>query len=97
MANASVKNAMIGTILFHAMFIVSPHMGGLIAPNNANVGEYTRIFMVYGIIAVSLSMHIWKSVKAQKEKGSLATLAREDAAQMLKDVFALKEKPEESE
>jgi len=96
MSKATVKNAMIGTILFHAMFIVSPHIGSLIAPENANVGEYTRTFMVYGIIAVSLSMHIWKSRKTEKEKGSLAALEREDAVQRFKDSFNLQEPGEEN-
>jgi len=78
-SRANVKNALLGTIFFQAMFIVSPHIGNLIAPDNANVGEYTRSFMVYGIIAVSLSLHIWKNVKAAKNKVSLDTLEREAA------------------
>ena len=84
MSKANVKHALIGTILFQAMFIVSPHIGTLIAPGNANVGEYTRSFMVYGIIAVSLGLHIWKGLKAAKEKGSLETLERDAAIAEMK-------------
>jgi len=68
---ANVKNAMIGVVLFNAMFIVSPEIGRLIAPNNANVGEYTRSFMVYGIIGLSLGLHVWKANKIAKEQNKL--------------------------
>jgi len=70
-SRASVKNALIGVVLFNAMFIVSPEMGRLIAPQNANVGEYTRSFMVYGIIGVSLGLHVWKVNKAAREQNKL--------------------------
>ena len=70
-SKANVKNAMIGVVLFNAMFIVSPEMGRLIAPNNANVGEYTRSFMVYGIIGLSLGLHVWKANKIAKEQNRL--------------------------
>ena len=62
-AKASVKNALIGLLLFHSMFIVSPGIGRYIA-NDEGVGEYTRSFMVYGVIGLSLGLHIWKTRKA---------------------------------
>ena len=70
-SRANVKNAMIGVVLFNAMFIVSPEIGRLIAPNNANVGEYTRSTMVYGIIGLSLGLHVWKANKIAKEQNKL--------------------------
>ena len=70
-SKANVKNALIGLILFHAMFIVSPAIGRLIAPGNENVGEYTRSSMVYGIIAISLGLHVWKTHQIAKSKTKL--------------------------
>jgi len=62
-AKASVKNALLGLLLFHSMFIVSPGIGRYIT-NDEGVGEYTRSFMVYGVIGLSLGLHIWKTRKA---------------------------------
>jgi len=31
------------------------------------IGEYFRVFVSYGVIAMSLAMHAWKSVKKKKE------------------------------
>jgi len=70
-SKAGVKNALIGVLLFNAMTIVSPGIGKLIAPDNANVEEYVRSFMVYGIIALSLGLHIWKAQVAKRNKDRL--------------------------
>jgi len=70
-SKATVKNAMIGVLLFNAMTIVSPGIGKLIAPNNANVEEYVRSFMVYGIIGLSLGLHVWKGHVAARNKNRL--------------------------
>jgi len=69
-ARASVKNAMVGLILFHAMFIVSPAVG-LFLFNDGNAGEYMRTFMVYGVIGVSLGLYVWKVNKAARDKERL--------------------------
>ena len=69
-AKASVKNAMLGLILFHAMFIVSPAVG-LFLFNDGNAGEYMRTFMVYGVIGVSLGLYVWKANKAARDKERL--------------------------
>jgi len=70
-SRASVKNALIGVILFNAMFIVSPAIGMLVAPDNVNVGEFSRSFMVYGVIGVALGLYVWKGVKAARDKNRL--------------------------
>jgi len=70
-AKASARNAIVGLILFHSMFIVSPGIGRLlpIASENAeNVGEYIRSFMMYSVIGVSLGLHVWKINKAARNK-----------------------------
>jgi len=69
-AKASVKNALIGLLLFHAMFIVSPSIGRYFS-GDEGVGEYTRSFMVYGVIALALGLYIWKDRKAARDKESL--------------------------
>jgi simple sugar transport system permease protein len=56
---ASNKQAIIGVILFHTLFIVAPQAGKQLF-NNAQLGEYFRVFVAYGVIAVSLAMHAWK-------------------------------------
>ena len=83
-AKASAKNAIVGLILFHSMFIVSPGIGRLlpIANENAeNVAEYIRSFMMYSVIGVSLGLHVWKINKAAKNNAKLdpKEVARIDA------------------
>ena len=69
-ANASVKNAMIGLVLFHGMFAVSPAVGTFLF-NDENAGEYMRTFMVYGVIGLSLGLYVWKMHKEAKAKERL--------------------------
>lgn len=64
-AKANVKHAMIGTILFNAMFIMSPEIGQAVF-GQALLGEYFRTFMVYGVIGVALGLYVWKA--SQKSK-----------------------------
>lgn len=57
---ANNKQAVIGIILFHTLFVVAP----LAASNllgSALIGEYFRVFVCYGVIAASLAMHAWKT------------------------------------
>lgn len=56
---ATNKQAIIGVILFHTLFIVAPQAGKELF-NNAQIGEYFRVFVSYGVIALSLAMHAWK-------------------------------------
>jgi simple sugar transport system permease protein len=55
---ASIPNVFIGTALFHLMFIVMP-----LAANNilgsAVIGEYSRTFISYTVVAASLALHAW--------------------------------------
>ena len=48
-------------ILFHTLFIVAP-LAGKELFGNAMIGEYFRVFVSYGVIAMSLAMHAWKKV-----------------------------------
>lgn len=54
---ATVSQALIGTLLFNSMFIMSPEIGKA-AFGNALLGEYFRTFMVYGIIGMALGIYV---------------------------------------
>lgn len=58
-AKANIWQALIGTILFHSIFIVSPTAGKALF-GDAQIGEFFRAFIVYGVIGVSLGLHAWK-------------------------------------
>jgi len=67
---ATIGQALMGTFLFHLLFVVSPSAGQAIF-GSAQVGEYFRVFVAYGIIAISLALHAWRSkslVKASMEE-----------------------------
>lgn len=53
---AGIANALIGVLLFHSLFIVSPQAGQNVFGNPA-LGEYFRSFVAYGTIAFALMMH----------------------------------------
>jgi simple sugar transport system permease protein len=59
-SKANVNQALIGTILFNSMFIMSPEIGKALF-GQAILGEYFRTFMVYGIIGVALGLYVWKA------------------------------------
>lgn len=61
---ASWKEALIGTFLFHLLFIISP-LAGQNLMNNAQIGEYFRVFIAYGVIGVALLLHAWEKDKAK--------------------------------
>ena len=56
---------MIGTLLFNAMFIMSPEIGDAVF-GQAILGEYFRTFMVYGVIGLALGLYVWKANKAAR-------------------------------
>lgn len=60
---ARIRNCFLGTILFHALFIVSP-LAGQNMFNNPSVGEYFRSFLAYGIIVFAIIMNL----KSEKKK-----------------------------
>lgn len=55
--SARIRHALLGIILFHTLFIVSPQAGQNLF-NNAALGEYFRSFVAYGTIAVALIINI---------------------------------------
>jgi len=61
-SKASIVNAIIGTALFHLMFLVMKDAGTKIT-GQAMIGEYLRMFICYGIISITLVIHSWKRQK----------------------------------
>lgn len=76
---AENKNAILGVILFHTLFVVAPLSAGNLF-GNAGIGEYFRVFVCYMVIAVALAMHAWKthiSAKPAVDSKQLAQRATE--------------------
>lgn len=63
---ATNTQALVGCVLFHLMFILAPAAGKNLF-GDAAIGEYFRVFLCYGVIAVALVMHAW-SAGAKKKK-----------------------------
>ncbi|HBD65197.1 MAG TPA: ABC transporter permease [Clostridiales bacterium] len=63
---ANIRHAILGTLLFNSMFIMSPEIG-LSLFGNALLGEYFRTFMVYGVIGLALGLHVWRTFVKGKE------------------------------
>jgi len=67
---ATNTQALVGTVLFHILFAVSQDAGKTLF-GNPNVGEFFRVFIAYGVIAVALVMHTWRSNVARSKKSPL--------------------------
>ncbi|MBQ8856509.1 MAG: ABC transporter permease [Lachnospiraceae bacterium] len=63
---ANNKHAVIGVILFHTLFVVAPLAATKLVGDSA-ISEYIRMFISYGVIAVSLALHAWKTAGGQKK------------------------------
>lgn len=59
---ASWKEAVIGTFLFHLLFVVSP-LAGQNLMGDAQIGEYFRVFVAYGVIGFALILHAMEKRK----------------------------------
>lgn len=59
-SRANIWHAIIGTILFNSMFIMSPEVGRAVF-GQVLLGEYFRTFMVYGVIGVALGVYVWET------------------------------------
>ena len=68
---ANNRHAVIGVILFHTLFVVAPLAATKVVGDSA-ISEYIRMFISYGVIAVSLAMHAWKTAGGPKKKGKVA-------------------------
>lgn len=64
---ATIGQAILGTLLFHLLFNVSPLASQQLF-NNSMVGGYFRMTICYAIIAISLMLHVFETRAKQKEK-----------------------------
>ena len=69
---ASIKKAtngqaLLGCILFHLLFIGAQSAGKNLF-GDAAIGEYFRVFISYGVIALALVMYAWGDIKKKKAK-----------------------------
>ena len=79
-SKATIPNALSGVILFHAMFILAPRAGKELI-GSAQIGEYFRVFISYGIIALVLIMHQWRRDKekaAERKRILNADIQKQD-------------------
>ncbi|MBO5691848.1 MAG: ABC transporter permease [Spirochaetaceae bacterium] len=61
-SKATISNCFAGVVLLHLMYIVVPRAGQNVF-GDGNIGEYFRQFIGYGVIALSLIIHGWKTRK----------------------------------
>lgn len=73
---ATIPQVFLGAVLFHTLFFISP-MAGKTLFGDPMIGEYFRVFLCYGVIAISLAMYAWQ--KFLEEKRKLALEANEGA------------------
>lgn len=76
-AKATIPNCFIGVFLLHLMYIVVPRAGQNLF-GSANIGEYFRQFIGYGVIALSLVIHAWRTRRnAEKKRQGLRQAAEQ--------------------
>ena len=69
-SRASLRNVIVGLILFNAMAIVAPDIGRFVF-GEAVMGEYFRSFMQYAAIGVALGLYVWRANKAARKQNTL--------------------------
>ena len=72
---ASIGNVFLGVTLFHLMFIVAPSAGAQIT-GDSMTGEYFRVFVSYGVIAIALVMYEAKKRRIRSGAGQLLAAAQ---------------------
>ena len=67
---ATNVQALIGCVLFHMLFVVAPPASKNLF-GDANIGEYFRVFVSYGVIALALVLHELRKRATKKERLTL--------------------------
>ena len=62
---ATNLQALIGTFLFHSLFITAQSAASNMF-GDAAVGEYFRAFLSYGVIALALVLYAWRGAQQRK-------------------------------
>ncbi|NMB38762.1 MAG: ABC transporter permease [Firmicutes bacterium] len=77
---ASIPNVFVGVILFHTVFVVSPRAGKELI-GEAQLGEYFRVFITYGVIAFSLALYAWRRKVEQENERKKAMILHKASLQ----------------
>lgn len=64
---ATISQALLGAVLFHTLFIISP-LAGRNLFGDAQIGEFFRAFVVYGVIGLALGAHAWQKLRKSRTK-----------------------------
>ena len=64
---ATNVQALLGCVLFHMLFVVAPPASKNLF-GDANIGEYFRVFVSYGVIAVALVLHELRKRAEKRDK-----------------------------
>ncbi|AEE15787.1 ABC transporter permease subunit [Treponema brennaborense] len=79
-SKATIPNCFAGVLLLHLMYIVVPRAGQNVF-GDGNIGEYFRQFIGYGVIALSLVIHAWRTKRnAERARQVLSRGASADGA-----------------
>lgn len=78
-SHASIKNVLIGVTLLHFMFETVPNAAPRIL-GQADVAEYFRSFLSYGVIALSLVLHAYREKKKEEESRKANRIAAGESA-----------------
>ena len=73
---ATNLQALIGTFLFHSLFITAQSAASNLFGDSA-VGEYFRAFLSYGVIAIALVIYAWRGAKRKKGGIDLTKVGKE--------------------
>ena len=75
---ANIRNVFLGVVLFHLMFYVAPYAGKNLI-GEAQLGEYFRVFVSYGVITLALVMYEMRKKREGREKGEMLAEAQKEA------------------
>ena len=75
-SRASIKNVFLGIILFHLMFILTPQAGKNLI-GQAQIGEFFRVFVSYGVITLSLVLYEIRTRREKAESAKMLAQAQE--------------------
>ena len=73
---ATNLQALIGTFLFHSLFITAQSAASNLFGDSA-VGEYFRAFLSYGVIAIALVIYAWRGARKNRSGVDLTKVAKE--------------------
>lgn len=68
---ATNTQAIVGCLLFHTLFVVAQDAGTALFGDPA-IGEFFRVFLCYGVIALALVMYAWKGSDKRVQTPTLA-------------------------